>query len=79
MRGSKQVTGRGSRIISLYERVALASGMTESPGGRSMEKSQLVSLPVGKEPEAITRTLAMMAFNPAIGRVLEEDSVNRET
>jgi hypothetical protein len=29
------------------------------------------------EPEAITRTLAMMAYNPAIGRVLEKGCVDR--
>ena len=42
-----------------------------------MDKSQFINLLVGKEPEAIIRTLAMMAFIPAIGRVLEEDSVDR--
>lgn len=42
-----------------------------------MEKADLVKLLVGREPEAIIRTLAMMADNPAIGRVLEEGSVVR--
>lgn len=42
-----------------------------------MDKSQLINLLVGHEEDAIIRTLAMMAFIPAIGRVLEEDSVDR--
>lgn len=42
-----------------------------------MEKGGLVQLLVGREPEAILRTLAMMAYNPAIGRVLEEGGVAR--
>ena len=42
-----------------------------------MEQTDLVNLLVGREPEAIIRTLAMMAYNPAIGRVLEEGSVVR--
>jgi len=29
------------------------------------------------EPEAVTKTLAMMAYNPAIGRVLEKGGVDR--
>jgi hypothetical protein len=32
---------------------------------------------VGREPDAITRTLAMMAYNLAIGRVLEPGAVDR--
>ena len=42
-----------------------------------MTHSDLISLIFREEPDAITRTLAMMAFNPAIGRVLEKGSVNR--
>jgi len=42
-----------------------------------MDKAQLANLLTGKEPQAIIRTLSMMAFNPAIGRVLEEDSVDK--
>ena len=42
-----------------------------------MDKAGLVQLLVGREPEAILRTLAMMAYNPAIGRVLAEGGVSR--
>jgi len=42
-----------------------------------MDKSQLTNHLNGKEPEAITRTLAMMAYNPSIGRVLEKGGVDR--
>jgi hypothetical protein len=42
-----------------------------------MDKSELTNLLNGKEPEAITRTLAMMAYNPSIGRVLEKGGVDR--
>ena len=42
-----------------------------------MDKSQLVNLLSGREQEAITRTLAMMAYNPAISRVLEKGGVGR--
>jgi hypothetical protein len=42
-----------------------------------MERSQLIKLLSGKEAEAIIRTLAMMAYNPAIGRVLEKGGVER--
>jgi hypothetical protein len=42
-----------------------------------MEKSELVQLISGKEPEAVTRTMAMMAYNPAIGRVLESGGVGK--
>ena len=40
-----------------------------------MHKLELVRLLTGKEAEAITRTLAMMAYNLAIGRVLEKGGV----
>jgi hypothetical protein len=42
-----------------------------------MERLELTRLLTGKEPDAITRTLAMMAYNPAIGRVLEKGGVDR--
>ncbi len=42
-----------------------------------MDKLALVQLISGKEPEAVTRTLAMMAYNPAIGRVLEKGGVDK--
>jgi hypothetical protein len=42
-----------------------------------MDKSQFFNLLVTKEAEAIIRTLAMITFNPAIGRVLQQDSVDR--
>lgn len=42
-----------------------------------MKPFELISLVNSKEPEAILRTLAMMAYNPAIGRVLEKGGVNR--
>ena len=42
-----------------------------------MDKLGLLQLITGKEPEAVTRTLAMMAYNPSIGRVLEKGSVDR--
>jgi hypothetical protein len=42
-----------------------------------MDKGQLLDLIVGQEREAIIRTLAMMAYNPAIGRVLERGGVER--
>jgi hypothetical protein len=42
-----------------------------------MDKSQLASLLSGREREAIIRTLAMMAYNPAIGRVLEKGGVGK--
>jgi hypothetical protein len=42
-----------------------------------MNRSELLDLLIGKEPEAIIRTLAMMAYNPAIGRVLEKGGVER--
>ncbi len=42
-----------------------------------MDKPELTRLLARKEPEAITRTLAMMAYNPAIGRVLEKGGVDR--
>ena len=37
-----------------------------------MKQGAFVQLLTGREAEAIIRTLAMMAYNPAIGRVLEE-------
>src|ERR1043166_5207857 len=42
-----------------------------------MDQAGLTQYLVGREPEAIIRTLAMMAYNPAIGRVLERGSVVR--
>lgn len=42
-----------------------------------MDKQGLLQMIVGKEPDAITRTLAMMAYNPAISRVLEKGGVDR--
>ena len=42
-----------------------------------MDQAGLATLLVGREPEAIIRTLAMMSYNPAIGRVLEEGGVLR--
>src|SRR5262245_24144593 len=42
-----------------------------------MDQAGLTQYLVGCEPEAIVRTLAMMAYNPAIGRVLEVGSVVR--
>jgi hypothetical protein len=42
-----------------------------------MDKFELSTLVTGKEQEAITRTLAMMSYNPAIGRVLEKGGVDR--
>lgn len=44
-----------------------------------MDQAGLLNLLMGREPEAITRTLAMMAYNPAIGRVLEKGGVIRFT
>lgn len=40
-----------------------------------MNKSDLAVLLSGKEPEAVVRTLAMMAYNPSIGRVFEKGGV----
>lgn len=40
-----------------------------------MDRFELIKLLTGREQEAIIRTLAMMAFVPAIGRVLQEESV----
>lgn len=40
-----------------------------------MDRSELAGILVGREPEAILRTLAMMAYNPSIGRVLQEGGV----
>jgi hypothetical protein len=42
-----------------------------------MDKLELVRLLSGKEPEAISRTMAMMAYNPSIGRVLESGGVGK--
>src|SRR6266850_1775800 len=42
-----------------------------------MDKAGLVQLLTGREPEAIVRTLAMMAYIPAIGRVLKKGGVIR--
>lgn len=42
-----------------------------------MDKLDLISLLTRKEPEAIIRTVAMMAYNPSIGRVLEKGGVDR--
>lgn len=42
-----------------------------------MDKLELVSLLSGRESEAIIRTLAMMAYNPAIGRALEKGGVGK--
>jgi hypothetical protein len=39
--------------------------------------SKVLSLVTGREPEAIARTLAMMAYNPAIGRVLSKGGVKQ--
>ena len=38
-----------------------------------MVKEELFSHLVSYEPEAVVRTLAMMAYNPSIGRVLQEE------
>lgn len=40
-----------------------------------MDKLELSRLLAGREQDAITRTIAMMTFVPAIGRVLQEDAV----
>jgi hypothetical protein len=42
-----------------------------------MEPTKFVQDLELQEPEAILRTLAMMSYNPAIGRVLEEGGVGR--
>jgi hypothetical protein len=42
-----------------------------------MNQADLTELLVGKEQEAILRTLAMMAYNPAIGRVLAKGGVDK--
>src|SRR5204863_9229525 len=42
-----------------------------------MKPFELLALLNGKESEAITRTLTMMAYNPAIGRVLEAGTVDK--
>ena len=42
-----------------------------------MDQAGLTQYLVGREPEAVIRTFAMMAYNPAIGRVLEGGSVVR--
>jgi hypothetical protein len=42
-----------------------------------MIQSDLIALISGKEPEAIIRALGMMAYIPAIGRVLEKGGVDR--
>lgn len=42
-----------------------------------MDKTELTGLLTGKEPEAIIRTLAMMAYIPAIGRAFEKGGVDR--
>ncbi len=42
-----------------------------------MDQAGLAQYLLGREPEAIIRTLAMMAYNPAIGRVLQGGSVVR--
>ncbi len=39
--------------------------------------SKVLSLVSGREPEAIARTLAMMAYYPAIGRVLSKGGVKQ--
>ncbi len=41
-----------------------------------MDKSELARLLTGRESEAITRTLAMMAYIPAIGRAFEKGGVD---
>jgi hypothetical protein len=42
-----------------------------------MDNLGLVQLIATMESEAVTRTLAMMAYNPSIGRVLEKGGVDR--
>ena len=42
-----------------------------------MEKAQLLTSLMQHESEAANRTIAMMAYNPAIGRVLERGGVGR--
>lgn len=42
-----------------------------------MDQAGLTQYLVGREPEAVIRTFAMMAYSPAIGRVLEGGSVVR--
>src|SRR4051812_15591066 len=42
-----------------------------------MENHELVSLLSGRESEAIIRTLAMMAYIPAIGRALAKGGVGK--
>jgi hypothetical protein len=42
-----------------------------------MDKLELLTLINSKEPEAIIRALAMMAYNPAIGRVIEKGGVDQ--
>jgi hypothetical protein len=45
--------------------------------GKPMTVSEVLMLVQSHESEAICRTLAMMAFNPSIGRVLEEGGVKK--
>jgi len=40
-------------------------------------QTKVLNLVIGREPEAIARTLAMMAYNPAIGRVLSKGGVKQ--
>ncbi len=40
------------------------------------KRAMLITELVRREPEAITRSIAMMAYNPSIGRVLEHGGVN---
>jgi hypothetical protein len=42
---------------------------------QASDLGKILNTVIGKEPEAIIRTLAMMAYNPAIGRVLEKNGV----
>ena len=42
-----------------------------------MDRFRLVEDLAREEPEAIIRTLAMMAYNPAIARVLERNGVRK--
>ncbi len=39
--------------------------------------SKVLSVVTGREPEAIARTFAMMAYNSAIGRVLSKGGVKQ--
>src|SRR5712691_5600062 len=54
-----------------------SAAMAEQTRNAVAQRAALITQLLRQEPEAITRTIAMMAYNPSIGRVLQRGGVDQ--